>query len=163
MRKQILTFSIVSSVLNLNCALAHDLAIQSKDYRINAWAQNREAAISGFQILELKNKVFGKQVGDAVANLILAVVSLAVEHEANGDMLEAALDDLKIKIGDMDSLYPEQSTSVKAKILSELLRTEVVVMDDDAIPGLNESIIRELEGRQIIVDLYAHGGVICIR
>lgn len=157
MKKQIMTLSILSTVLNLNTSLAHERGIYKQSGPSNVHGDFRGVdGGGGFLFPELENR----ELQWRIIHVVKAVISASQFH-ADGTVLEKALNRLKMQILVLDSLYPEHAASVKRKIMGELLRTGVVVKDDDSL-SLNDSIVRELEERGIVTDVYAKGGVICI-
>ena len=157
MKKQILTLSIISSVLNLNPALAHERGIYKQSGGTNVQGDFTGGADGGEGLWfpELENRELQGRIIHVVKGLIGAS-----QFHADGTLLEKALNRLKMQILVLDSLYPEHAASVKRKIMNELLRADVVVKDDDSF-SLNDSIVRKLEERGIVADVYAKGGTIC--
>ncbi|HAZ13181.1 MAG: hypothetical protein A2X86_15970 [Bdellovibrionales bacterium GWA2_49_15] len=159
MKKQILTLSIISSVLNLNTALAGETGIQKENGAIKGTVQTvfpwgtRGGGRLWFPELE------NHELQGRIIHVVKALID-ASQLRAEGTALEKALDRLKVQILVLDSLYPEHAESVKKKIMDELLRTGVVIRDDDSF-SLNDSIMHELEERGIVADVYAKRGVIC--
>ncbi|MBI2519941.1 MAG: hypothetical protein HYV97_05980 [Bdellovibrio sp.] len=158
MKKQILTLSIISSVLNLNAALAGEQGIQKQSGAIKVQADFSWGAGDGERLWfpELENY----ELQDRIIHVVKALIDASQLH-ADGMVLEKALNRLKMQVLVLDSLYPEHAASVKRKIVDELLRAGVIVKDDNSFT-LSDSIVHELEERGIVTDIYAKRGGICI-
>ena len=171
MKKQILTLSILSSALNINHVMADDILKMKPDCEVNIVNGRSLLALSCLQISELSDKELRNQLEKAVADLVSVSFFSSPEKEGEEkvDKLEKALKELKTKVELVENKQPEVSITVKSKILGEFLRTGLVVIDqketldrDRVQLDFNQSIIRELERRQEILDIYSKGGTICL-
>ena len=171
MKKRILTLSILSSVLNLNQTLAHDIAMVKYDSTINVMEKSNLFAMGHFQVKELTDNALRVGVENAVFNLVIAsrLKSNENDYGEKADKLETALANLEEQISILDHQQPESSIEIKSKILGELLRTGVVVTDKEEVErsermffDFNSSIVKELEDRHIVLNKYAKGGIICL-
>ncbi len=167
MKKPLLTLAVLSTVLNLNPAMAKEISHLSIGQIESSHAI---ADLDGIFLFEIQDRALRKQIEKDLNHLVS--LSKFVESDAKSDNaaeLEEAILSLKGKITILEEQRPEIANQVKSKVLAEMLRTGVVVVDQDETSRfnrvqltLNDSIVAQLESRAEIIGRVAGEGVVCI-
>ena len=171
MKKPILTLAVLSSALNLNQTLASELthSFFGKENRMSVTASTD--VVGEALLAEIPNSIFRREIELAVRHLVFVggTSGSSFHKEEEGDALAESLLSLKDKVAELEYRHPELASSVKAKILAEMLRTGVVVIDEEESSRLNRvqvalngSILEKLEERQDVLNAVAGNGTICL-
>ena len=171
MKRPLLTLAILSSALNLTPALATELSNLSIG-QLESRISFKQSAIyfDGVFLAEIQDQSLRQQTVKALSRLVS--VSKLVESNIKSDKsdeLEDAILSLKEKMTALEEQQPEIANQVKSKVLGEMLKEGVVVIDDTETSRfervqvtLNDSIVARLEERQGVVRSLAGEGVVCI-
>ncbi len=160
MKKRALTISIISGVLNCPPSFAHDVVCNNQGNE-KAVSMNSNYLQGSFKVQNLEDQLLANELAAAVSQVNLVANRSSSFVEKSGDNLESALENLKIKVADLDNQYPEHSLDVKGEILAELLKKQVLKVDEDFGIGLNDNILEALQDRGIVEEIYAAKGTIC--
>lgn len=167
MKKPILSLAILSSALNMSPSMATEL-IQNQ--RLDHIQIVEEIYVSSVNFTEIPDSVLRKEIERALARLVS--MSKNIESFAksyNAEEVEDAVLTMKEKMTILDEQYPTVANHVKSKVLGEMLKEGVVIIDESETArfervqiSLNRSIVSQLEERQGVIRSLAGEGTVCI-
>ncbi len=167
MKKPILTLTILSSALNMSPSMATEI-IQNQ--RVENIHSLDAIYVSSVQLTEIPDIVLRKEIEKALNRLVS--MSKNIESFAksyNVEEVEDAVLSMKEKMTLLDEQYPTLANHVKSKVLGEMLKEGVVIIDENETTrfervqiSLNRSIVSQLEDRQGVIRTLAGEGTVCI-
>lgn len=171
MKKPLITLTVLSSVLNMTPISAQELIHQFENEDSGRVVRervffNHSLVLSEIQDEELRREILAKLD-------ILVLLSQAVKSDNKIDKseeLDNAIVGLKDKVLILEASESSVSSQVKSKLLGEMLRSGVVVVDELETLNqsrvqvvLNSSIVAQLENRPGLIDsIAASSGTVCI-
>jgi hypothetical protein len=163
MKKSILTLTVLSTALNINPAMATDL--------VQPNIQGYESVyMNMIRILEIPDSILREEIEWALNHLVLVNNKIKFsENLCDIDDLEVTVLALKKSMLVLEEQYPAISYQVKLKVISEMLRRGVFIIDGEETDhfevgeiAFNESIVSRLKEQSDFSDVPAGDGSICI-
>lgn len=167
MKKSILTLTVLSTALNINSTMATDL-VQSND---GVDLQGYESVyMNMIRILEIPDSVLRDEIEWALNHLVFINNKIKLSEKLYGiDDLGVTISALKESVVVLEEKYPVISFKIKLKIIQELLKRGVFVIDGEERASFevgqiafNKSIVSRLEEQSDFSDVPAGDGSICI-
>ncbi len=167
MKNPFITLTILSSALNMAPALASEI-IQNQ--RVDSHFSVESIYISSIQFTEIPDNILRKEIEKSLSRLISMSKNLeSFTKSYNAEELEDAVLSMKEKMTTLDEKYPTVANHVKSKVLAEMLKEGVVIIDENETArfervqiSLNSSIVSQLEDRQGVIRSLAGEGTVCI-
>jgi len=171
MKNPLITLTLLSSALNISPISAQEVIHQFSTEN-NSQASIERALFNHSLVLsEIQDEELKREILTTLANLISLSQTVKSDDKTDkSEELEGAVIGLRNKVFVLDSSEPSISSQVKSKLLGEMLRSGVVVIDEEETLSqsrvqviLNSSIVTQLENRPGFIDsVAASNGTVCI-
>jgi len=171
MKNPLITLTLLSSALNISPISAQEVIHQFSTEN-NSQASIERALFNHSLVLsEIQDEELKREILTTLANLISLSQTVKSDDKTDeSEELEGAVIGLRNKVFVLHSSEPSISSQVKSKLLGEMLRSGVVVIDEEETLSqsrvqvvLNSSIVTQLENRPGFIDsVAASNGTVCI-
>lgn len=166
-----MTLTLLSTALNINPLSAQEVIHQFSGENDNHIATERALFTHSLVLSEIQDEGLRREILAKLEKLVSLSHAVKTNELADkSEELENAVIGMKERVLDLEFREPTISSQVKSKLLSEMLRSGVVVIDEEETLNqsriqvvLNDSIISQLENRPGLVNsVSAAGGTVCI-
>jgi len=171
MKNPLITLTLLSSALNISPVLAQEVIHQFSTGNNNQASIERTLFNHSLILTEIQDEELKREILTILANLISLSQTVKSDDKTDkSEELESAVIGLRNQVLVLDSSEPNISSQVKSKLLGEMLRSGVVVIDEEETLSqsrvqviLNSSIVTQLENRPGFIDsVAASNGTVCI-
>lgn len=171
MKKPLITLTVLSSVLNITPVSAQEVIQQFANESNGGFATERALFNHSLVLSEIQDEELRREVLAKLDSLISLSQSVKSDSKIDkSEELDNAIAGLKNKILILENRESNVSSQVKSKLLGEMLRSGVVVVDEEETLNqsrvqvvLNSSIVAQLESRPGLIDsVAASSGTVCI-